>query len=98
MSLRLSFITNLHITTIGAYAPTMTNLDDTKDNFYENPDSLIESISRKGIIGSNGVGKCNSNRLLLLKTCAEHSLQITNTFFRLGHRIRATRMYLRSCQ
>ena len=40
----------------------------------------------EGVIGSEGVGKCNSNGLLRLRQCAEHDLLITNTVFKLLNR------------
>ena len=47
----------------------------------------------EGVIGSEGVGKCNSNGFLLLRKCAEHELLITNTVFRLSTRRKTSWMH-----
>ena len=48
------------------------------------------------MIGSEGLGKCNSNCLLLLRKCAEHDLLITNTVFKLPNRNKTSWMHPRS--
>ena len=50
----------------------------------------------EGVIGSEVVGKCKSNGLLLIRKCAEHELLITNTVFRLPTRRKTTWMHTRS--
>ena len=48
------------------------------------------------MIGSEGVGKCNINGLLLLRKCAEHGLLIINTVFQLSNRNKTSWMHPRS--
>ncbi|VDL95250.1 unnamed protein product [Schistocephalus solidus] len=47
----------------------------------------------QGVLGPHGLGSCNDNGLLLLRTSAEHRLLLTNTFFRLPTREKATWMH-----
>lgn len=54
--------------------------------------------SWKGILGMHGLGKTNSNGLLLLSKCAEFKLCITNTMFRLQNKYKTTWMHPRSRQ
>ncbi|VDM03373.1 unnamed protein product, partial [Schistocephalus solidus] len=50
----------------------------------------------QGVLGPHGLGSCNDNGLLYLRTCAEHCLLLTNTFFRLPKREKAIWMHPRS--
>ena len=52
--------------------------------------------SLAGVLKKNGVGKCNSNGLLLLESCAAQKLLITNTVFHLANRNKTTWMHPRS--
>ena len=55
-----------------------------------------DSASWDGTIGKHGIGKCNSNGHLLLETCAEFNLLVTNTIFQLPTRYKTTWMHPRS--
>nr|VZI42177.1 unnamed protein product [Spirometra erinaceieuropaei] len=52
----------------------------------------------RGVLGPHGLRGSNDNGLLLLCTCAEHRLILTNTFFCLPEREKATWRHLRSRQ
>ncbi|VDM05569.1 unnamed protein product [Schistocephalus solidus] len=43
-----------------------------------------------GVLGPHGLGSCNDNVLLLLRTYVEHRLLLTNTFFHLPTRENVT--------
>ncbi|BHF78138.1 hypothetical protein SprV_0602124900 [Sparganum proliferum] len=51
-----------------------------------------------GVLGPHGLDGFNNNGLLLIRTCAEHRLILTNTFFRLPMLEKATWMHPRSQQ
>ncbi|BHF84923.1 hypothetical protein SprV_1002807700 [Sparganum proliferum] len=51
-----------------------------------------------GVLGPHGLRGSNDNGLLLLRTCAEHRLILTNTFFCLPEREKATWRHPRSRQ
>ncbi|BHF63282.1 hypothetical protein SprV_0200627400 [Sparganum proliferum] len=52
----------------------------------------------RGVMGPHGLRGSNDNGLLLLRTCAEHRLILTNTFFCLPEREEATWRHPRSRQ
>ncbi|VDM04328.1 unnamed protein product [Schistocephalus solidus] len=56
----------------------------------------INHAAWQGVLGPHGLGSCNDNYLLLLRTCAEHRLLLTNTFFRLPMRQMVTWVHPRS--
>ena len=117
MTMRLPLTRGKFATIVSAYAPTLTNPEETKNKFYEDLHNVINAVPTadkliilgdfnarvgrdtttwEGVIGKHGVGKCNSNGLLLLQTCAEHGLLITNTVFCLPTRNKTSWMHPRS--
>ena len=99
-------------TFVSVYAPTLTNDDIVKEQFYEELDKVIRNTSAsdkhlvvgdfnarvrsnasnwKGVFGLHGVGKENSNGVLLLSKCAQHQLAITGTLFRQKDKYKTTR-------
>ena len=50
------------------------------------------------VLGKHGVGKLNSNGLMLLQFCTEMGFQITNTMFQMKDKFKTTWMHLGSKQ
>nr|VZI01519.1 unnamed protein product [Spirometra erinaceieuropaei] len=57
-----------------------------------------DNAAWRGVLGPHGLRGFNDNSLLLLRTCAEHRLILTNTFFCLSEREKATWRHPRSRQ
>nr|VZI05690.1 unnamed protein product [Spirometra erinaceieuropaei] len=57
-----------------------------------------DHTARRGVLGPHGLRGANDNGLLLLRACAEHRLILTNTFFCLPEREKATWRHPRSRQ
>ncbi|BHF74464.1 hypothetical protein SprV_0501755000 [Sparganum proliferum] len=57
-----------------------------------------DNTAWRGVLGPHGLRGSNDNGLLLLRTCAEHRLILTNTFFCLPEREKATWRHPRSRQ
>nr|VZI17363.1 unnamed protein product [Spirometra erinaceieuropaei] len=55
-----------------------------------------DNTAWRGVLGPNGFRGSNNNGLLLLRTCAEHRLILTNTFFCLPEREKAIWRHPRS--
>ncbi|VDL89047.1 unnamed protein product [Schistocephalus solidus] len=55
-----------------------------------------DRASWRGVLGPHGLAGFNDDGLLLLRTCAEHRLILTNTFFGLPKRQKATWVHPRS--
>ncbi|BHF59250.1 hypothetical protein SprV_0100220700 [Sparganum proliferum] len=58
----------------------------------------IDHAACRGILGPHGLDGFSNNDLLLLRTCSEHRLILTNTFFCLPEREKATWRHPRSRQ
>nr|VZI16281.1 unnamed protein product [Spirometra erinaceieuropaei] len=93
-------------TIISAYAPPMTNPDAVRDKFYEDLQALLATVSKadKQFCLERSAGSPRSPRLQRhqtsahLRTCAEHRLILTNTFFCLPEQEKATWRHPRSRQ
>ena len=107
MTLRLPLSGKRHATIVSAYASTMISQDVVVISATLRTDKLIllgDFSARVGtdhqtwerVIGTEGVGKCNSNGLLLLRKCTEHELLIINTVIRLPTRNKTSWMHPRS--
>nr|VZI48245.1 unnamed protein product [Spirometra erinaceieuropaei] len=86
------YSTFVHLTNAFDTADKLTVLGDLNDRVG------TDHTAWRGVLGPNGLHGSNDNGLLLLRTCAEHRLILTNTFFCLPERGKATWRHPRSRQ
>ena len=117
MTLRVPLSKGRYALFVSAYAPTLNDRDEIKEQFYAELNKILKTAKKtdkvvllgdfnarvgsfsegwRGILGRQGIGKANSNGMLLLSQCSEHSLTITNTVFRQANRLKGTWQHPRS--
>ncbi|VDL86950.1 unnamed protein product [Schistocephalus solidus] len=72
---------------------TLSNVDELIVHGDFNARFRTNHAACQRVLGPHGLGSCNDNGLLLLRACAEHHLLLTNTFFLLPTREKATWMH-----
>ena len=94
MTMKLTLTGKKQATIISAYAPTMTNPDHIKDQFYEELNSLVTAVpktekltilgdfnARVGVDHQSWENVLGKMALVDVTLCAEHKLLVTNTVF-----------------
>ena len=64
MTMRLHLSGNEHATIISAYAPTATNPDKVKDNFYDDLDSILQHPVQLVLLGDFSARVGTDNQIL----------------------------------
>ena len=112
MSMRIQLKGGDNLTFISVYPPAIQRPQEEKEQLYEcvsaaEMDSVIilgdfnacvasDWKSWPNVIGKHGVGKMNSNGLILLEFCTRFQLSFMGTMFQLKHSLKNTWQHLRS--